>query len=95
MTTILDEAKEIIYGDREETYGRPDKNLNAIASLWTEFLQIDGKLTEERAITANDVCMMMMLLKIARQANAFKRDNLVDVCGYAALADRLENDVGR
>jgi hypothetical protein len=94
MTTILDEAKSIIYGDREETYGRPDKNLNAIAALWTQYLRIDEKI-DARPITANDVCMMMMLLKIARQANAFKRDNLVDVCGYAALADRLENDVGR
>lgn len=95
MTTILEEAQTIIYGDREETYGRPDKNLNAIAALWTQYLHINTKLTEHSSVTANDVCMMMMLLKIARQANAFKRDNLVDVCGYAALADRLENDVGK
>ena len=28
--SILDEAKDIIYGDREKTYGAPDKNLVAI-----------------------------------------------------------------
>lgn len=84
---ILQEAEEIIYGDREQTYGRPDKNLNCIATMWTAYLQS----TERDYITAQDVCNMMILLKTARAANAFKRDNLVDICGYAALADRLEN----
>jgi len=86
---ILEEADAIIYGDREQTYGRPDKNLNAIAAMWTAYLQS----TERDYITAHDVCMMMILLKTARQAHAFKRDNLVDVCGYAALSERLKNDV--
>ena len=88
MTTVLQEAQEIIYGDREQTYGHPAKNLNAIAGLWTEYLQSKG---DPVYIDAQDVCMMMILLKVARQGNAFKRDNLVDICGYAALNDRLEN----
>lgn len=86
-TDILDEAYQIIYGDREQTYGRPGKNLNCIATMWNAYLQS----TERDHITAHDVCMMMALLKIAREGNAFKRDNLVDACGYIALADRLEN----
>jgi hypothetical protein len=85
---ILKEAEDIIYGDREQTYGRPDKNLNAIAALWNAYLET----TEREFISSHDVCMMMILLKTARQGNAFKRDNLVDICGYAALSDRLEND---
>lgn len=89
MTTILQEAYQIIYGDREQTYGAPDKNLNCIAAMWSAYLAS----TEQDHITAHDVCMMMILLKTARQAHAFKRDNLVDVCGYAALSDRLENEV--
>ena len=84
---ILKEAEEIIYGDREQTYGSPMKNLNAIASMWNAYLQS----TERDHVTAHDVCMMMGLLKIARQANMFKRDNLVDVCGYMALAERIED----
>jgi Domain of unknown function (DUF6378) len=92
MTTILQEAQEIIYGDREETYGRPDKNLNAIAALWTDYLFAKAKGgTEGIFISPQDVCMMMVLMKVARQVNSFKRDNLVDICGYAALNDRLEN----
>ena len=89
MTTVLQEAQDIIYGDREQTYGHPNKNLNAIAGLWTEYLNAAGKTAFP--ISAQDVCMMMILMKVARQVNAFKRDNLVDICGYAALNDRLEN----
>lgn len=34
-TTIADKAKEIVYGDRERTYGHPGKNLKVIADLWS------------------------------------------------------------
>jgi hypothetical protein len=90
---ILEEAEETIYGDREKTYGHPARNLNTIAGLWTVYLvnkEIGGD--DPTIITANDVCMMMILLKVSRQANFYKRDNLVDIAGYAALADRLENE---
>lgn len=86
---ILEEAQSIIYGDREKTYGKPDKNLNCIAAMWTAYRHSTGR----DHITAHDVCMMMALLKIARQAHRYKRDNLVDACGYLALADRIENEV--
>ena len=83
MKTILDEAKEIIYGDREKKYGHPAKNLNQISRLWSMYL--------EHPVSAQDVCMMMILLKVARQSNAYTRDNLVDIAGYAALNSRLED----
>jgi hypothetical protein len=84
MSTILDEAKEIIFGDREKTYGHPTKNLKLIAELWSAYLR--------RPVGPQDVCMMMILLKVARQNNAHTRDNLTDICGYAALVTRIEPD---
>jgi L-lactate permease len=87
--TVLQEAQEIIYGDREQTYGHPAKNLLQIANLWTAFLQSKGA-NEGIVISASDVAMMMMLVKMARQQNNFKRDNIVDMCGYAALLARIE-----
>lgn len=33
MTTILDQAASIVDADREKTYGKPDKNLRAIAEF--------------------------------------------------------------
>ena len=85
---ILKEAEGIIWGDREQTYGHPSKNLDRISILWNTY--IEGKYDNAPFnFTAEDVCWMMVLLKMARQMNAPKRDNLVDAVGYIALIERL------
>lgn len=93
--TILDEAKAIIYGDRERTYGHPAKNLVNIANLWSAYL--NGLFPElspgdwSNIITPEDVCQMMILMKSARLMNTpDHRDSLVDQCGYAALQTRID-----
>jgi hypothetical protein len=83
----IDLAKEIIYGDREETYGHPSKNLVLISQLWTIYLH--QKYGVNVIVNAEDVCWMMNLLKMARQMNSAKQDNVVDAIGYLALIDRL------
>jgi hypothetical protein len=81
--SVLDEAKDIIYGDREKTYGKPSKNLETIAVFWSEY--IGTKLS------AKDVAVMMVLLKAARLRNDIShRDSVVDICGYAALIERCD-----
>ena len=87
--SILTEAHNIIYGDREKTYGHPAKNLKTIAAMWSAYMNNmdDGNFV----VTAKDVAAMMMLVKVARFANdPNHRDNLVDVCGYAALIERCD-----
>ena len=85
--TVLSEANRIIYGDREQTYGSPSKNLLRIAEMWNAYLG------EESGLTAQDVCVMMILLKSARLANTpGHRDSIVDICGYAALMERCDED---
>ena len=79
--TVLDEAKRIVNGDRNEQYGEPEDTFAEIAALWEIYL--------ECAISPRDVAMMMILLKVARDNNKHKRDNLVDICGYAACAEKL------
>lgn len=78
---ILDEAKKIIGGERREAYGEANESFNQIANLWMAYL---GK-----GVTAHDVAMCMILLKLVREKHAHKTDNLVDICGYAALASTL------
>jgi len=85
--TAVAEAQAIVYGDREETYGHPAKNLNAIAEMWTTYL---NSKEWGQGLTARDVCQMMVLLKIARDAHKQKRDNVVDELGYLMLIDRCE-----
>lgn len=85
--TVLEEAQEIIHGDREKTYGKPSKNLDCIAQMWNAYLTSRGG--EE--INAKDVCCMMSLLKIARLANSQgHRDSVVDGAAYLALIERID-----
>lgn len=81
--TYLDTAKQIVHGDRERTYGDPGKNLRLIASYWSAHLKIP--------LTENDVCILMMLLKIARLNNDPEHDDSwIDIAGYVALKDKLD-----
>lgn len=54
----LDKAKACVCGQRENEYGSPEDNFAAIASFWSVYKGVE--------FTANDVAMMMALLKIAR-----------------------------
>lgn len=88
--SILKEANTIIYGDREKTYGHPSKNLKTIAQMWNAYLEAK---TDKGELNAKDVATMMVLLKTARLANdPSHRDSLVDICGYAALIERCDED---
>lgn len=92
MTTpILEEAHKVIYGDRENTYGDPGKNLRIIADYWNTYL-ISRGFDFLEGLDFDDVCNMMVLLKIARLGNTpLHHDSLVDAAGYLALADRVKN----
>lgn len=79
--TILAEADKIVNGTRQTDYGTGEKNLTRIAAMWSAYLGTH--------ITARQVTMMMVLLKVSRDAHKEKRDNLVDLAGYAALADEV------
>lgn len=90
--TALDEARSVIYGDREKTYGNPARNLQAVADMWSAYLRTRREVTGEISLTPQDVCVLMSLLKSARFANdPSHRDNIVDAIGYWALLDRCTN----
>jgi hypothetical protein len=90
--SILKEAHEIIYGDREKTYGHPAKNLDTIAKMWNLYLVANGVAEKDGGIlVAQDVACMMILLKVARLANdPTHRDSIVDIAGYSALIERCD-----
>lgn len=86
---ILDKAKAIINGDRQQQYGDAEDSFTLIATFWQTY--IDAALVDSgsivRPLGGKDVAMMMTLMKIARESNgAGKEDNLIDACGYLALA---------
>ena len=91
MTTArktLETAAEFVAGDRQETYGDPDKSFRAVAAMWDQYLAARPG-SREQNISSSDVACMMVLLKLVRQANKPKTDNLVDAAAYAALAEEV------
>ena len=82
----LDKAKEIVNGARQENYGRPEKNFKQIAIYWSIYLDHD--------VSATDVALMMVLMKLARLQNKPDHDDSwVDIAGYAANGAELATHV--
>lgn len=83
--SVLDEAAQIVDGPRREAYGHPKVNHGRLAQAWNAYLS-DRDLAE-KPLTSRDICNMMVLLKVMREAHAPKRDNLVDIAGWARNAE--------
>ena len=81
--SILDEAAGIVNGgEREDAYGHPGENFTRIAQMWSTYLGL--------RISAHDVCMLMILLKVTRAMKEYHRDTAVDIAGYARCDDRID-----
>ena len=81
---ILQEAHDIINGQRQTEYGNPEDSFRDIAFAWNWW--IGERIGGMTVITAADVAMMMTLFKAAREkCGAGKKDNIRDACGYLGL----------
>ena len=83
---ILQEADEIAGESRSRDYGHPKENHERIAGIWNGLLS--GIL--KRPLTAREAALMMIGLKLAREINTPKRDNLVDICGYVKCIEMID-----
>jgi hypothetical protein len=79
--SILVEAMRIIDGEREEDYGQARTNFDRIATGW--------EVIFDQQITGRQVALAMIWLKISRDLHHPKRDNAVDIAGYAGLMERV------
>lgn len=91
---ILNEAKRIVNGERNEQYGSPEDNFAVIAGMWTAYIKGACPAAEaaDIAVTAADVAAMMILLKVARSCTSgeVKLDTWIDIAGYAACGGAIE-----
>lgn len=84
---ILEEANDIVHGARNQAYGSPKENHQRTADYWNVFLKgVKGDLT------ASDICVLNILQKISRWQHKPGRDHLVDIAGYSANIEIIEQE---
>jgi hypothetical protein len=71
---LADYAVRLVTGDRTDDYGHPLDNLDRAARIWSVILGVE--------VTAEQVCLCMEGMKIAREVNRRKLDSVVDGIGY-------------
>lgn len=77
MTNILNEADRLVDFDRGNDYGDPKIMYKRMARLWSAIIGYD--------LTPEQVILCMIATKLGRESLKHKRDNLVDLAGYAKL----------
>lgn len=78
---MLDEAKSLVTGDRNNVYGPPNQDFQRTADMMSAY----GFRVDDRPLTSADVAIFMSLLKISRlKWSPTKRDSWVDLAGYSA-----------
>jgi hypothetical protein len=89
--SVLTEAEGLVHGDRNASYGHPLTDYSRTAGMVNAMLA--HKLKEP--LTAEDLGMVMCCVKLSRQQNAPKRDNLVDLAGYAECVQWMIDERAR
>jgi hypothetical protein len=83
---ILAEASRITRGSRQAQYGPPDQDFRRTAGMWSALFL--SKLKDGVTFESRDVALAMILLKTSRETHQRKRDNWVDIAGYASCGSR-------
>lgn len=76
------EAATHVYGERQASYGHPATDFERTGRIWGAILGIDD-------VPPHLVALCMAGLKISREVNEPKRDNMVDLIGYAICEKRV------
>ena len=85
--SILDEALSIVHGSRQSSYGHPFDDFTRTGRMWGAILGIDE-------VPPDKVALCLIAVKISREVNRPKRDNRVDMAGYAEALDLVRQRQG-
>jgi hypothetical protein len=67
-------AANLVTGDRQDSYGHPLDDFTRAGKIWEAILGVP--------VSAEQVALCMVGIKISRQTNTPKLDNVVDGIGY-------------
>ena len=76
---ILEEALRITSGDRQNQYGPADQDFARSAQMWSALKGVE--------FSTEDVASFLICVKLSRNTHQSKRDNWVDIAGYARCGD--------
>lgn len=80
----LDQASSLINGPRQEAYGSPHENFERLAVRISQIT--------EQPITKRQAAQIMVELKLARLANGYHEDSVIDAIAYLALMMELTDE---
>lgn len=80
--SVTAEANKLVYADRGEAYGHPLSDYEATAKIWSGILS--------QPVTPYQAALCMAGVKLSRASrNVGHRDSLVDLAGYAEVANEV------
>ncbi len=85
--SVLTEAEGLVHGQRNADYGHPLDDFTRTAKMWSAILGFE--------VPPIKVGLCMIALKISRECNKPKRDNMVDAAGYAETVEWAKDEQGR
>lgn len=91
--SVLREANSLVHGERRSDYGHPINDFSCAAKMISAFLS--RKHGQVITLGAEDIPAIMILVKMSREAHKPKRDNRVDVAGYAETLEMVYHELGR
>jgi len=80
--TVVEEAQRLVHGDRGNNYGHPSEDFGRTGRMWGAILNLPD-------IPPEKVGLCMAAVKISREVNNPKRDNRVDLAGYAETIEMI------
>lgn len=81
------EAEALVHGPRNADYGHPLDDFTKTALIWSAILGIE--------VTPEEVALCMVGVKLSREVNKPKRDNLVDAHGYLMTYRMVKDEKAR
>ena len=78
---VLCIADSLTGGDRQQSYGHPAVDFDRTARFWSALFGID--------VRPEQVGLAMVLLKVSREVNRHKDDNLIDMAGYVRTIEMI------